>query len=79
MSDFPEGSASDSAVPLEDLDLTLATSWDSLGDFATVTKAFEQVRDLRFMITKDRPNFPRRISWLYPDDGCFDRSALAAI
>jgi hypothetical protein len=75
---FPDGAAADVAVSLKDLDFSQATSWDSLGDFTAVTNAFDQVRDERFMILKDRPNFPRRISWLYPDDGCFARAALAA-
>jgi hypothetical protein len=74
---FPPGSAEDAAVYADQLDLSLATSWDSLGTMDAFTEAFEAVRDARFMYTKDHPGFARRISWLYPDDGCFDRSALA--
>jgi hypothetical protein len=76
-SEFPAGSAQDAAVSIDQLDVSLATSWDSLGTMAAFTQAFEQVRDARYMYTKDQPGFARRISWLYPDDGCFDRSALA--
>ena len=38
---------------------------------------FAYVRDTRFMQSKD-PNFPRRMTWLYPDDGCYARAELAA-
>ena len=37
---------------------------------------FENARDNRFM--KDKGNFSRRITWLYPDDGCFARTELMA-
>lgn len=37
---------------------------------------FEQIRDARFLTMNDDPDFPRRISWLYPKDGCFARAAL---
>lgn len=39
-------------------------------------EAFKKVRDLRFLANRVDPTFPRRISWLYPDDGCFARAEL---
>lgn len=42
---------------------------------ADMQKAFEWVRDERFLVTED--NFNRRSSWLYPPDGCFVRAELA--
>lgn len=57
-----------------DLDTTIVPEWDSAGTLAGV---FSDIRDLRFLQTPARPTFPRRISWLYPDDGCFARAALA--
>lgn len=43
-------------------------------DQETLQEFFEQSRDARFLT--DNKNFQRRISWLYPDDGCFARAAL---
>ncbi|WP_298622712.1 protein-glutamine glutaminase family protein [uncultured Legionella sp.] len=40
---------------------------------------FNVIRDTRFLHTEDNPEFDRRISWLYPDDGCFARAALSII
>ena len=37
-----------------------------------------QLREARFVFGRDQPEFARRSSWLYPDDGCFARAALAA-
>jgi hypothetical protein len=45
-------------------------SWsdgDILAHFATS-------RDARYMEMSNVPDFPRRISWMYPDDGCFARA-----
>lgn len=38
---------------------------------------FKVIRDTRFLKTDANPLFSRRISWLYPDDGCFVRAAVA--
>lgn len=40
---------------------------------------FNVIRDTRFLLTNNHPGFERRISWLYPDDGCFARAALAGM
>jgi hypothetical protein len=50
-----------------------ATHWRSLEDLQI---RFEEIRDERFLTTPDDPDFLRRISWLYPKDGCFTRAAL---
>lgn len=54
--------------------LPKATEWENT---TVMTQRFESFRDLRFMTTPSKPNFPRRSSWMYPDDGCFARAALA--
>lgn len=41
----------------------------------SVAAAFREVRDRRFLQTSGHGSFLRRISWLYPDDGCYARSA----
>jgi hypothetical protein len=43
-----------------------------------VSRAFRDVRDLRFMEDSRIPDFLRRISWQYPDDGCFARAEMAS-
>lgn len=61
----------------------LAKSYDQIS-FENVPKIlsyddlmaiFYYVRDDRFLRDRDIPDFQRRISWLYPDDGCFARAA----
>ena len=54
--------------------LPKATEWENE---AVMTDHFNQFRDYRFMTVPSRPNFLRRSSWMYPDDGCFARAALA--
>lgn len=57
-----------------DLDASTVPEWDSI---EALSEVFEDIRDLRHLQTPARPSFQRRISWLYPDDGCFARAALA--
>lgn len=68
-------SASGVAVPLDELDFSVTVSWEGVGD---LEREFFKVRDERFLILEDQSDFPRRISWLFPDDGCYTRAALAA-
>lgn len=42
-----------------------------------MVEAFERVRNERFLESPHDKTFMRRISWMYPDDGCFARAALA--
>jgi hypothetical protein len=37
--------------------------------------SFEKLRDARVLEDESRPKFMRRLTWLYPDDGCFARAA----
>lgn len=51
-----------------------ATSWDSLQE---LNDQFKNVRNERFITWTGRREFPRRITWLYPLDGCYARAAAA--
>lgn len=48
-------------------------AWRSVED---LQERFEAIRDERFIKLPGEEDFPRRISWLYPKDGCFARAAL---
>lgn len=47
-----------------------------VGSYSTLENYFKFIRDTRFITTED-PSFPRRPSWLYPDDGCYVRAEVA--
>lgn len=66
--------AADVAVPLDQLNIQSLPQWDT---FETVQAGFERLRDTRFLEDPSHPGFLRRDSWLYPDDGCYARAALA--
>ncbi len=66
--------AVDSASKFSQGNLPEATSWSSLQE---LRERFEYVRDWRGLIWPTKPDFRRRSSWLYPDDGCYARAALA--
>lgn len=51
--------------------LKAATHWPS----GTLNERFYDLRDARHLTTSINPSFPRRISWLYPHDGCYARAA----
>jgi hypothetical protein len=68
--DLEWGTAWDEKRPLEDTDLTRIREVTS----EKIQEIFLWTRDLRFLETENRPGFARRISWLYPDSGCFDRA-----
>ena len=71
-----QGSVLKSAVPFEQLNFRNVTQWPNIESAVT---AFKKVRDTRF-ISAPTPNsetMMRRSSWLFPDDGCFARAALA--
>lgn len=52
-------------------DLPKATGWKSV---KAMQERFEEIRDARFI---ELPGGElRRISWMYPDDGCFARAGL---
>ncbi len=45
---------------------------------AEMDAEFVYIRDNRFLHS-NRPDFPRRMTWLFPDDGCYARAEMAAI
>ncbi len=64
----------DLQVILEAIDLQTIPRVSSLKG---LEQEFAYVRDSRFLKTEE-PDFPRRLTWLYPDDGCYARAELAA-
>lgn len=60
--------------PLNDLKID---ELPEVASYEELVKEFEYIRDTRFM-TNERLQFHRRLSWLYPDDGCFVRADLAS-
>lgn len=66
-------SAEDAKKPLNEIDIE---SIVDVGSFADLENEFKYIRDNRFITTED-PKFPRRITWLYPDDGCYARAETA--
>lgn len=59
--------------PLKNLDLR---EIPDVGSYADLENEFKYIRDTRFIETEN-PQFPRRLTWLYPDDGCYARAELA--
>jgi hypothetical protein len=47
-------------------------------DLSFVQREFAGIRDNRFLTSADDSSFLRRISWLYPDDGCYARAEMMA-
>jgi hypothetical protein len=66
-------SSYDIAVPFAKLDLSPITAWK---DYAEIEKQFQLVRDERFIEDPYDKTFPRRPTWMYPDDGCFARAQM---
>ncbi|MEZ0390923.1 MAG: protein-glutamine glutaminase family protein [Pseudobdellovibrionaceae bacterium] len=74
---FGSLSAVQSATPYSpQIDVRNLPAWS--GSDAELQEAFLRLRDERLYFQSNRPNFPRRSSWLYPDDGCYARAAHAA-
>jgi len=75
---FVEGTQSEYPVsvkvPLEKLDISEIPELDSMTDLEI---KFNYSRDTRF-IAPTGSELPRRLTWLFPDDGCFARSEMAA-
>ncbi|MGZ3774929.1 MAG: protein-glutamine glutaminase family protein [Pseudobdellovibrionaceae bacterium] len=68
-------SAEDAKKPLNAIDLGVIADIQS---YVNLETEFKYIRDTRFMATSD-PNFPRRITWLYPDDGCYARAEMVKL
>lgn len=60
---------------LRSTSLPKATPWKSS---LVLKQRFEQLRDQQFLTSSSSPGMLRRISWLYPDDGCFARAAMVS-
>ncbi len=62
-----------SKVAVADADLSKIPVWSD----ADIKAHFEYSRDLRFQtMSGGAADFLRRLSWLYPDDGCYARAEL---
>ncbi len=66
-------SAERAKKPLKQLDITHIPD---VGSYPDLEREFFYVRDTRFIKTNNA-NFPRRLTWMYPDDGCYARAELA--
>lgn len=66
-------SAERAKKPLKSLNLS---EIPDVGSLADLENQFFYIRDTRFLATENT-NFPRRITWLYPDDGCYARAEVA--
>lgn len=62
----------DSAEKYDDLNKNSIPEYS--GRYEDLEGLFKQFRDLRYLNDPKIPDFLRRISWLYPDDGCFARA-----
>lgn len=67
----------DSSVSWSDLTkrsalLQTVTPWT---DNTIINSYFEKIRDIRYYDDPSVTDFLRRISWLYPDDGCWTRAS----
>ncbi|HTM63041.1 MAG TPA: protein-glutamine glutaminase family protein [Gammaproteobacteria bacterium] len=51
--------------------LNTVTTWPNL---KIIQENFEKIRDIRYFNDSEFSGFKRRISWLYPDDGCWTRA-----
>lgn len=49
-----------------------------LSSYDELVGIFNFIRDTRFLQTEN-PKFPRRLTWLYPDDGCYARAEVSTI
>jgi Glutaminase len=67
-------SAYESAKPFAEWNFSQVAEWKDLDE---IEKSFQEVRDARFLNDPNLPEFRRRSTWLYPDDGCFARADLA--
>lgn len=63
-------------VPLDKMDLSKVPEVPTMD---ALINMFQLVRDTRFLKSGSTSSFLRRISWLYPDEGCFARAAVASL
>lgn len=72
-----EGDVFVTRVEYKDVDEEFKKRIPEFSSFEDLQAAFQWSRDERFMADPKFENFMRRISWLYPDDGCFARAQVA--
>jgi hypothetical protein len=60
------------AVAYDEAHLRRSPGWSP----EILNSAFQKFRDQRFLIDAVMPAFLRRITWLFPDDGCYARAGL---
>lgn len=70
-----EETPQDRAVQIENLDISKVSEVQNL---ETLFEYFQYLRDTKFFAQEGKPIHNRRISWLYPDDGCFTRAMMMA-
>lgn len=70
--DLAAQTAETMARPLNQLKLT---DVPEVASYDQLNSQFQYIRDTSFLNTE---SFARRLTWLYPDDGCFARAELAA-
>lgn len=64
------GSVYDNRTTVANLNFADVPTWSD----ADILAQFPLTRDKRYMTVSSNPSFQRRISWMYPDDGCFARA-----
>lgn len=60
----------DSRVPVASLNFASVPTWSD----ADILAQFAATRDNRYLTDNQHPGSQRRLSWMYPDDGCFSRA-----
>lgn len=70
--DFTNYSAMDEKVPISQVRVETVPEWTSE---TPIEQAFAEMRSERYRELDS--SFPRRITWFYPDDGCFARATAA--
>ena len=60
---------------LKDLDIRQIPD---VGSYSDLENHFKYIRDLRFIEDSRHANTLRRLTWLYPDDGCYARADMAS-
>ena len=68
-----------SSTPYDERTHFLALSDDNVPQWKDKTAlelGFKMVRDKRFLTHPSNKQFERRLTWLYPDDGCYARAEL---
>jgi hypothetical protein len=67
--------AMDIAVGFDQVDFSQVSELQSI---AHLNQIFRFIRDTKFMKEPNAQISERRLSWLYPDDGCYTRAGLAS-